>query len=171
MMREQIESALADLLNLPLEGTGRAADMQVFEFGAPHTYEIRSGTITAGVCSLHIQCAWRISGPQGIIVASRDRHYPAGDPYNEPPDFDPSGSEVNRRDVRLQHFLAEHQDSLLTVELVAADPLGGFRLTLSEGFALEVFPDNSLTSEHWRLLTRLKDGRHFVVTGEGIEEP
>ncbi len=169
-MREEIESALTDLLNLPLEGTGRAADMQVFEFGAPHTYEIRKRTITAGVCSLHIQCAWRISGPEGIIVASRDYHYPAGDPDNEPPDFDCSVSGASRRDERIAGFFAAHQTALLTVEQGTADLLGGFRLTLSEGFALEGFPDDSLTSEYWRLLTRLKDGRHFVVTGQGIEE-
>ena len=170
MMREQIESALADLLNLPLEGTGRAADMQVFEFGAPHTYEIRSGTITAGVCSLHIQCAWRISGSEGIIVASRDYHYPAGDPDNEPPDFDPSIPGASRRDERIARFFAAHLTALLTVEQVTADHLGGFRVLLSGGFALEVFPNDSLADEHWRLLTRLKDGKHFVVTGKGIEE-
>ncbi len=170
-MREQIEDALTELIGLPLESTGRAADMQVFQFGAPHPYELRGRTVTAGVCSLHIQCAWRISGPPGIVVASRDYYYPAGDPNTEPADFDPSEPMSNRRDERIQHFLAEHRDPLLTVEQIAADLLGGFRLTLSAGFALDVFPNDSLPDEHWRLLTRLKDDKHFVVTGQGIEEP
>jgi hypothetical protein len=41
-------------------------------------------------------------------------------------------------------------------------------LNLADAFALEVFPDDSLDDEHWRLFQPSRDLRHFVVTGAGI---
>jgi hypothetical protein len=60
----------------------------------------------------------------------------------------------------------------LLVERVEADALGGFRLILQRGFVLEAFPANSLRgeySERWRLFQCSTEGRHFVVTGYGVE--
>jgi hypothetical protein len=37
------------------------------------------------------------------------------------------------------------------------------------GLPWEVFPDNSLDSEHWRIFVPGSDAKHFVVTGAGIE--
>ena len=39
---------------------------------------------TVGDFALHVQCAWRIAGPNGIVAASRDRYVPAGDPDGDP---------------------------------------------------------------------------------------
>lgn len=54
------------------------------------------------------------------------------------------------------------------MQSVTADTLGGCSLALSDGFSLEVFPDDSLGGEYWRLLRRGNE-EHFVVTGAGIE--
>jgi hypothetical protein len=50
---------------------------------------------------------------------------------------------------------------------------GGIVLSLAGGFALAVFPDDSLDgkySEHWRLLRPGDLSSHFVVSGSGIDE-
>lgn len=60
------------------------------------------------------------------------------------------------------------------VEAVSADAVGGFVLSLAGGFVLEAFPDDSLDgeySEHWRIFRPHELGTHFVVSGDGIDDP
>jgi hypothetical protein len=42
-------------------------------------------------------------------------------------------------------------------------------LTLSDGYMLEVFPDDSVGGEYWRLFQPYRNTEHLVVTGQGIE--
>jgi hypothetical protein len=42
-------------------------------------------------------------------------------------------------------------------------------LTLSSGYALQVFPSHHHGAELWRLSTPDLESRHFVVTGQGID--
>jgi len=85
-MREQIEQVLRALIGMPLWDSGQAG-IQWFEFGQKHNVpNIRrgkqAGTKEVGDYALHVQCAWRIVGPKGIVVGSTDRFYAAGDnPY------------------------------------------------------------------------------------------
>src|SRR4051794_36672784 len=89
MKREKIEQTLQSLIGLPLCKSHRGADMQGFHFGAQHSTTTRRGEpAVVGDYALHVQCAWCIVGPEGIIVGSRDVYYPPGDdPYDQPPDF------------------------------------------------------------------------------------
>jgi len=150
---------------------GRAADLEWLQFGERRTVFDRHGKPReVGAYALHLQCAWRITGPSGIVVGSRDLFYaPGGDPYNEPPDFDWAQPGANRRDHRTAGLIAEMAVSPLRVESVHGDAVGGFRLVLSDGYTLEVFPDDSLPAEHWRLFQPSTEAEHFVVTGDGIE--
>jgi hypothetical protein len=120
-----------------------------------------------GDYALRVQCAWRITGPNGIVVASRDRYFPAGDPNNEPPDWQWDVQGANRCDELVKAWSSGHA---YVVGSARADSLGGLTLDLSQEFRLEVFPDDSLDSEHWRLLRPATDAPHFVVTGAGIEQ-
>ena len=85
----RLEGALAPLVGLPLWTSHRAADLQVFQFGDKRTVTSNFGPrkgqeLAVGEYGLHIQCAWRIRGPSGIVVASRDRFYKAGpEPFPE----------------------------------------------------------------------------------------
>jgi len=165
-----IESALAPLVGLPLWASGRAADLQWFQLGAQRPVTAQYGPAKrtermVGDYALHIQCAWRISGPTGIVVASRDRYVPAGDPDEEPADWRWDRPGANRCDERIKAWCL---GGPYLVEAVAADPTGGVRLALSHGYALEVFPDDSQDREHWRLLQPARDADHFIVTGAGI---
>jgi len=134
--------------------------------------------------ALHIQCTWRIVGALGIVVGLGDLYKPAvGDPDLDPDDYDYEGPVPNRRDVRLATLFEARQSSPLMVASCTADEVGGFRLMLSDGFRLEVFPcdsDESPENEHWRLFRfkgaandhwqgfRPPSKAHFVVTGSGV---
>ena len=50
-----------------------------------------------------------------------------------------------------------------------ADDVGGLRIYFSNGYKLELFPDDSLGEEFWRFFQLDSETRHFVVTGNGIE--
>lgn len=172
----QIEAALSPLIGLPLSASHRAADLQMFGFGATHTRTIRFGRRKGEQgevhdYSLHIQCAWRVSGPTGIVVGSSDLNYSSGsDPLDTPDDWDRDAANANRRDQRIREWLAR---APFVVEGVRADMFGGFSLRLAGGFGLDVFPDDSLDgeySEHWRLLRPGEASSHFVVSGSGLED-
>lgn len=169
----RLEAALAPLVGLPLWSSHRAADIQIFQFGDKRTVTSNFGPrkgqeFDVGEYGLHIQCAWRIRGPSGIVVASRDRFYKAGaEPFPED-DWDWDAG-MNRRDQRIREWLGVRSYS---VERVSADATGGIVLSLTGGFALDVFPDDSLEgeySERWRLLRPGDLGSHFVVSGNRID--
>lgn len=167
----QIELALSSLVGLPLCDSGRAADMQMFDFGGTHTSVSQFGprkgqSAEVHDYSLHVQCSWRIRGPAGIVVGSTDLHYRNGeDAYSRDSEWDWQVAGASRRDERLAAWLVGAPYQVLQVR---ADGVGGFSLELAHGFALDVFPDVSLDgeySEHWRLL---RPGSHFVVSGSGL---
>jgi hypothetical protein len=118
---------------------------------------------------LHIQCPWRIVGPDGIIVGSEDRNYPE-DENADWEEFDSDGP--SRCEARMAAWLKEYSTPPLRAERVEADCVGGFKLFFQRGFVLEAFPANSLRgeySERWRLFRPSEEG-HFVVTGYGVQE-
>ncbi|MGE0545851.1 MAG: hypothetical protein AB7R00_02255 [Kofleriaceae bacterium] len=172
----QIEAALSPLTRLALSTAHRAADLQMFGFGATHTRTIRFGPRKGEQgevheYSLHIQCAWRVCGPAGIVVGSNDLNYSNGsDPLNTPKDWNRDAANANRRDQRIREWLARGP---FVVEGTCADVFGGFSMRLAGGFSLDVFPDDSLDgeySEHWRLLRPGDTSSHFLVSGSGLED-
>lgn len=169
-MKAKIEEALHCLIGLPLWNASRAADLESFQLGTRHIVPShRGGTKEVGDYALHVQCAWRIVGAEGIVVASRDRYYPAGNPDEDPPDFEWYRSGTNRCDEQVAMFFKNKTNTPLVVEAIQADPVGSLRLTLNNEFALEVFPDDSLAGEHWRLFQPFNDNDHFVVTGLAVK--
>jgi hypothetical protein len=168
-MKEEIERSLAGLIGLPLWAAGRAADMAAFQFGGRLLVQNRKGEPTeVGEYALHVQCAWRLTDADGIVVASRDYYYPAGDPDVVPPNFDHDQPGANRRDERMEAFFSKCGNDFPVVKLVEADRLGGLRIFMSRAIDLEVFPNDSLGEEHWRFFRHFSES-HFVVTGRGIE--
>src|SRR5262245_54759416 len=161
---ERVSASLSVLRGLPFWGCGRAADLQWLQFGGRHTVPRRpEGTKEVGDFALHIQCAWRLRGPSDIIVASRDRYYPKGDPHSADDHFEWDTPGANRWDERMEDFLSKH--CRLRVESVSADEVGGFSLTFEGGFLFEVFPDDSLNGEYWRLFRPSMSSRHIVFEG------
>jgi hypothetical protein len=76
-MKAEIESALAVLVGKPLWSCGRAADMATFAFGERKNAKTRKGDFRhVGEYALHLQCAWRITQGDKVVVGSMDVYYP-----------------------------------------------------------------------------------------------
>ena len=125
-LKEQIEQALSPLIHTRLADIGRAHTMEWIIFSPVGPEEAVSETGQSPIeYALNIQCIWRISGPEGIIVASEDLFYAAGDdPYCDFENFDwtPQGS--NRCDERTTLFKNIIADKMLSVLSVHADSIG-----------------------------------------------
>ncbi|MCG8351743.1 MAG: hypothetical protein MI924_28585, partial [Chloroflexales bacterium] len=160
-----------DLVGLPMWDAGRAANLIWIHFGTKRTIQGWKGEPKeVGEYALHLQCAWRIVHLDSIFVAADDCFYPRNDPHQDPPDFNWSVPGVNRCDEQLERLFTTFDPAQLIVQAVETDRVGGFRLLMRNGLALEVFPNISFDSECWRFLCFSRDERDLVVTGAGIED-
>jgi hypothetical protein len=170
--RALIERTLQVVVGMPLWGCGHIGAMVMLQFGARHDVVIRFGarkgsTKAVGDHALHLQCAWRLGGPDGIIVASGDVFLP---PDNAPPDWRWDESSINRYEERIGTWLAATAAAPPVVTAIAADDFGGLDITLSDGHHLTVFVDASSRDEQWRFFQPARDTDHLVVTGTGIND-
>jgi hypothetical protein len=142
--------------------------MATFDFGERRKSVTGRGTPReVGEWALHVQCAWRISQDSRIVVGDRDLYYPEN--YNQgdviPEEFDWDVG-PNRRDRLLISLFAAHD---FVVQSIEVGTVGSLRLRLTRGISLEIFPNDSISIEYWRLFEPDKDGPHFVVTPKGLE--
>ncbi|HUJ30461.1 MAG TPA: hypothetical protein VLY23_04225 [Candidatus Acidoferrum sp.] len=161
--QNEIERALRVLIDKQLWTCRRAADMATFQFGRRLPTQDFFGKATeVGDYALHVQCAWRIVQRGHIAVASGDLYYPAKYDGNLPlaEEFD-WGRSANRRDALIQDLFSEGQPILIVRE-IETGLAARFRLILTGDAELEVFPDDSMRHEHWRLLSPLTETSHFV---------
>ena len=87
-MREQIQKALDSPVGMALWSSGRAADLEWFQFGQRRTVTARNGTKEVGEYALHIQCGWRIRCGDQVVVGGRDLYYPPEGSDGPMDDFD-----------------------------------------------------------------------------------
>jgi hypothetical protein len=158
-----IQQALTPLVGLPLRHIGRAANLMWLHFGELREVTTREGgSKVVGDWALHVQCAWRLCRHGGIVVAYRDYYY---SPENEPlDDWDVPGK--SRFDHTVQSLQMEFDATPPAALSIVADDVGGFSISLSRDYRLDVFPDDSSHdeySEHWRLFEPYMDREHFVV--------
>ena len=146
-----------------MNGSHRAADMEMFGFSRRLNDEVASEDVGPGSFGLHVQAPWHIANRGRIVVGSADIRNPrdglAGD-------FNPNQLGTTSREEKLER-LFEHQ--ALLVAGARIDSLGGLRMALSRGYTLRVFPDASDgkdESEYWRLLERF--GWHVVSSNRGV---
>jgi len=172
MMKKEIDNAIAVLIAKKLWRCTRAADLAAFQFGNRRAVTTHRGEpAEVGEFALHVQCGWRMTLKDNVIVARRDLYYPAG--YGEvskeiPDDFDWGVLGANRQDKLLAE-LFENGKKEFTVRDTEAGRAGAFRINLDDDMSLEIFPDDSLGDEHWRLFRPDGDAPHFVVKGTGVE--
>ena len=162
--RNEIISHLRHLIGRRLSTTLRAADMRILVFDGASAVEAGGRT---GALNLHLQCPWRIDGPDGIVTGRSDLWEPA----EQRPDWEPLtdyDKEPNLQDRRLGELMSANGGADgLVVEQVDADDFGGAVLNLSGGYRIAIFPAGS-TSEDWRLFGPPWP-RHLVVAGGKIE--
>jgi hypothetical protein len=110
--------------------------------------------------------------PDRILVGSGDLLTPA-DPEADIETFDWDEPGASWLDVRLGEIGAAHAADPPAVSSAVVDELGGLRLTLTGGLALELFPTSTPTghvsTEFWRLLRPGTDGPHFAVGTFGAD--
>ncbi len=159
---------LKKIVGLSLISAGRACDLIWFVFGGmvKREDERRGSFQEAAEYSLHVQCAWRLTDPEKIIVGSADRFIPnSANNYSDNFDWDVQGE--NRCDEQLKALFSGFEDGFI-VKDVSADRFGGLKIHLAESLLLEVFTDNSTDDEAWRYFRSGWDFPHLVVTGTGI---
>ncbi|KLV28711.1 hypothetical protein [Priestia megaterium] len=170
-MRESIRSQIGKLIGLNLRYAGRASNLFWLGFGEMISVTRRGKNEELAEYALDIQCSWRITKDNKILVGSRDFYSPRTGWNEENDDFDWDVQGNNRFDERIESFI-ENAKEHVTVERVEPDEVGGLKIFLSQGYLLEVFPDTSEDdeySEFWRFFNRRENSPHFVVTGNGIE--
>src|SRR5207247_574846 len=84
----RIEQELSPLIGLRLSATHRAGPMRMFDFGELRTIGSRlrgsDSVRRVGQFALHIQCPWRIEGPEGFVTGLSD----LWQPIDPGPNFD-----------------------------------------------------------------------------------
>jgi hypothetical protein len=169
-MKEEIISQLNILIGLKSGSAGRAANLFWIGFGDLISITRKGETLETEEYALHIQCSWRITLGNKIVVASKDLYVPNSTWDGEDEDFNWDVQGNNRFDDRINNFM---NDKDLIVLKIDSDDIGGLKIHLSEGYTLDVFPDGSEDdeySEHWRFFNRKGDTPHFIVSGSGIEK-
>lgn len=161
-MKDQIRAALIVLIGKALWSSGSAA-LQWFQFGERRTVTgFRGDVKEVGEYALHVQCAWRITRNDRVVVGSSDPREESeqdnGDPQRK----------LSRMDDRVQQ-LFEDETRQFAVEGIEIGEAGAFSIKLADGYVLDVMPDDSSDCEHWRFFKPYVEGPHFVVTGAGLE--
>ena len=120
-----------------------------------------------GDYALHIQCPWRITLGNSVVVGRGDI-FCTPEETNEPPPDDFDWQTGNRFDrVVLQLF--QNESRQFTVRAVEAGEAGSLAIGLEDGYKLEIFPHDSDSVEHWRLLKPHTEEAHFVVSGKTLQ--
>jgi len=158
--RERVIAALSRIIGLPLTASRRAADMRTFQFG--QLRPVDRGSV--GDFALHVQCPWRIEGPDGIVTGRLDLWEPVEDnaPYDKNWDHEKS---PNLQDALVKQWLAENE---LVVTNVDADEFGGAAISFRQGFVLRLFPAGT-RGEDWRSFQPTSGARHLVISGGAVE--
>jgi hypothetical protein len=170
-LRDDILAHLQPLVGLRLSIARLGGTMRGLHFGDVRPVERG----TAGEYALHISCAWRLDGPEGVVTGSSDLWAYPGPGMPEDWDWEEGPNVQNERLAALlggfDEATGSHMNAtdLLVVEQVKAGPAGDARIYLSGGYRLILFPDGA-ADEHWRLFRPHTGERHFVVRGDQAGE-
>jgi hypothetical protein len=170
---DEITAHLQPLVGLMLSIARRAADMRVLHFGPIR--QVEKGTV--GDYALHVQCPWRLEGPQGIVTGRTDLWEPAEDRSGIDWDTWDYDQNENLQDKLVGELLGGYDPQTrsfvnpgdrLVVEAVQGDMYGGTTIALSGGFRLVLFPGGSC-GEDWRIFQPGIYESHFVIAGGRVE--
>ena len=169
-MQHLAQIALEKLEGLPLRQWARSGSMPMLGFGTLHAVpRLRGDGTRQGLeFALHIQCAWRFCDTTQVLVGSQDVYYPADVSETEPsPEgfmWDAPGA--NRCDRFFDSFMKAHLEEPITVVSAVVDSAGGFKMSFSGDYHIDVFPDIGSGDEVWRLFRPGYPG-HFVMKADG----
>jgi len=135
---------------------------------------IAHGVKTVAKYALHIECMFRMICGSHIIFAKHDVFLPSSKIYTgedfdwESFDYDVLGN--NKLDELMEKYISPDSPELI-VEDLAVNKFGDLKIKLTNSFVLELFSDASGDSENWRFFDfGVRDAKHLVILGDGIEE-
>jgi hypothetical protein len=172
MQDDKITTHLIPVIGLQLTIARRAGSLRNFQFGPIR--RIDGGTV--GSFALHLQCPWRLEGPQGIVTGSSDLDEPADETAQVDWDTWDYDTDANLQDAKLAEVLQGYDPStrsivnhtsIFFVESGQADVSGGMVLSLTGGYRLVIFPAGS-RGEHWRLFQPDSAQPHLVYENESV---
>ncbi len=142
--------------------------MECLKFGHHFIPDKVDREFNIGEFGIHLQCPWRITKGQEILIGSFDVYEQPDQNAKYDPDFEWDSPNGNLRDKKLKELIENEQ---LIISKIEADDFGGFEIIFNDSFKLTTFPSNSIKVEYWRLLdNRHNMDKHFVVSREGIWE-
>jgi hypothetical protein len=156
-MKAEIEAILKPLLGEPLTDMWRYAGFQRFEFGEQRrSHDSKADAAPVGDWALIAGCAWRITGPMGVVVSSAN--------------FGESG----RTDKDAAPFYRLLKREPPVVEALEANAAGAIRLQLTAGYLLEIEPegaewdDEPPSEEYWLFHPRDKRKIRTILYHDGL---
>lgn len=157
--RDPIFAAVTAVEGLPMWGSARAVDMEMFAFGQRVPRQRGDGSQhEVGEYALHVHCAWRIWHEGGTYVGSRD-------------DFDQTSNDEGDRD-RLLRRLFERENLVVLALHTGSD--GHLLIRFENGSELEVLPDRGMfegePAENWRFFAPGTDAPHLVYYSNGFRQ-
>lgn len=125
---DRVQQTSRKLVGLELTAVGRSADLRGFHFGElrPHR------NVMVGELALHVHCAWRIEGPDGVRTGRSDLWQPTLDLWDDDLKRWDHERDGNLQDKRLAECL--DAESRPSVPAARAMPCGGAELDLSGGW-------------------------------------
>jgi hypothetical protein len=158
IVKKVIRRALTPLIGLPLRNISRSASMLSIHFGYPRVVPDRDGSAKAVPdWTIQVQCPWRISQGDRIVIAYRDFY------YSDVPLSNLAVMSKSRFNSVLDTLSEEFDATPPAVEAVEADDTGGFSVSLSHNYRVEVFPGETTESgKQWRIFQPGIQGESFV---------
>jgi hypothetical protein len=146
-------------------------DMACFDFGSRRLVKGKSNgkEVQVGDYALHVQCPWRITLEDKIIVGRGDMFGDILLKQNNTPACDVDWNKGNTFDGIVKEFLLNESRQLM-VQIVSVGHAGSLTILLEGNYRLEIFPYDSSEDEHWRFFKPHAGEPHLVFTGEGIRE-
>jgi hypothetical protein len=166
---EKINKILLDIIGLPLTRTTRAANMECLKFGTLYLKDREGQTWNYGEFGLHIQCPWRLTNDQEIIVGSNDLYEQADETADYDENFNWEEYNANLRDVKLDQFISDNKH---IVKSAIADKFGGLQIVFDSNVVLTVFPviASKADNEYWRLIdNRDETKNHYASKSTGYD--
>src|SRR6266849_3470580 len=119
-------------------------------------------------CPPRSVCVARIRHGDQVVVGNSDLYVPHEESGDQQENFDWEVLGASRRDKRIAE-LFQNETRQFVVQQVQVGDAGSFTIILDSDYALEVFPNDSLSDEHWRMFKPSSDEPHFLVSGKGLE--
>lgn len=149
MLKEYLENNI-------WEGVGRCSDMIWFSFGKDITIiNHRNQVVKKTEYALHVQCSWRISKENTIILGNNDVYTLVDDLTED--DWDIIGNNIF--DIRINETIIPLLP--LNVLRVECSKVGDVKITLESGIVISIFVNSSEETEEWRFINNIS-GEHMV---------